>query len=82
MDILNIIGATAFCLTVVALWLLGKPSRMNFVVFIGSYLLQIYIFYATKQWFLILQMLVLAGFSVLNYMRWTKQGVGMKENNR
>lgn len=76
MDLLNYLGLLSFVLTIVALQLLGTPSRRTFPVFIVSVLVQSYIFIQTKQWFLLGQMGVLLGYNIVNWVRWKKAGVG------
>jgi nicotinamide riboside transporter PnuC len=77
MDFLNFLGMIAFILTMAAMYLIGKPSIHCFIFFVVAQVIQIYIFYVTKQWFLILQMLMLVAFNGINYVRWKKQGVGI-----
>ena len=77
MDFLNFLGLIAFVLTVVAMYLIGKPSIRCYVFFVLSQILQVYIFYETKQWFLILQMFMLIVFNGINYVRWKRKGVGV-----
>jgi nicotinamide riboside transporter PnuC len=76
MDLLVILEAMAFVLTILAMYLVGKPSRHCFVVFCVSQAIQVVIFYFDERWFLILQMIALIIFNVVNYYRWKKQGVG------
>ena len=76
MDLLNYLGLLSFLLTILALQLLGKPSRRTFPVFIVSVLIQAYIFIETQQWFLLGQMGVLLIYNVINWVRWKKAGVG------
>jgi len=66
----NIFGAAAFILTCVALMLLRKKNSQGWIVFLPSYLIQIIIFWHTKQFFLIFQMIVLLIFSIVNYIKW------------
>ena len=70
MDLLNKLGIISFCLTLVALYLLGEMNAWCHIIFLGSYTIQIYIFFKTKQWFLIFQMIALFLFSVYNYFKW------------
>ena len=76
MDLLNYLGLISFVLTIAALHLLGQPSRKTFPIFIVSVTIQAYIFFVTKQWFLMAQMGVLLGYNVRNWIRWKKEGVG------
>ena len=76
MDLLNKIGLLSFILTVIGLCLLGAPSKYCYPVFAVSVTIQGYVFWKTKQWFLIAQMSVLLAFNVINYIRWTNAGIG------
>jgi hypothetical protein len=76
MDLLNWLGLSAFSLTLFALYLLGVPNRLNFIVFCVSYLIQMIIFMVDERWFLLAQMIVLFIFSLVNYLRWSRNGVG------
>jgi len=68
MDFLNKLGIVSFILTIIALYVLPL-NNIGWLIFLPSYALQIYIFYKTKQWFLIGQMVVLFGFSFVNFFR-------------
>jgi hypothetical protein len=74
MDFLNKLGVISFGITICALYLLGSKDAWAHIIFLFSYSIQIYIFYKTKQWFLIAQMGVLFVFSIVNYFRWTIGG--------
>lgn len=76
MDLLNALGAASFVLTIIALHLLGQPNRKTFAVFIVSIAIQAYIFYVTKQWFLLAQMGVIMFYNVRNWINWKKEGIG------
>lgn len=69
MDFLNKLGIISFILTVLALYILGGKNDIGWLIFLPSYAIQIYIFYKTKQWFLIGQMSVLFIFSLVNFFR-------------
>jgi len=68
MDLLNKLGVISFLITIAALYILPKHN-IGWIIFLPSYGVQIYIFYKTKQWFLILQMSVLFIFSFINFFR-------------
>ena len=68
MDLLNKLGIVSFILTIIALYILPL-SNLGWLIFLPSYAIQIYIFYKTKQWFLIGQMAVLFIFSSVNFFR-------------
>ena len=68
MDFLNKLGIVSFIFTIAALAIVPLNS-IGWIIFLPSYAIQIYIFYKTKQWFLIAQMGVLFVFSFVNYFR-------------
>ena len=76
MDLNNWLGLISFVLTIVALWLLGIPNKWCYSFFTVSMIIQGVIFHRTKQWWLMVQMAVLIIFNVINYLRWTSQGIG------
>jgi len=67
---LNIMGAFAFLLTCAGLMILRFKNSNGWLILLPSYLIQIIIFWETKQYFLLLQMIVLLVFSLLNYIKW------------
>jgi hypothetical protein len=74
MDLLNKLGMVSFVFTIIALILLVPKEPLSQVIFLISYSLQIYIFYKTKQWFLIFQMSILSFFAIFTYFKWTFGG--------
>ncbi len=78
MVILNILGAGAFILTCVALFMLRKQITKGWIVFLPSYVLQMIIFYHQKNWFLLIQMIVLFVLSLINYFEWEKNNGSIK----
>ena len=74
MAFLNVLGGLSFGFTLIAMYLLGEMNAWAHIVFLISYSFQFYIFYKTKQWFLICQMTALFIFSVYNYFKWTAGG--------
>jgi len=58
--------------TVIGLYLLGEKKASGFLVFTGSLIFQLYIFYNQSNWFLVFQMVVLIIFNVVNYRKWRK----------
>lgn len=58
--------------TLIGLYLLGEKKSLGFVVFTGSLLCQMYIFYTQENWFLCVQMLVLIVFNLINYRKWER----------
>lgn len=78
--VLHILGAGAFILTCIALYLLQKQKSEGWIVFLPSYCLQMLIFYYTKQWFLVFQMMVLFIFSLVNYLKWEKENGSIRSS--
>ena len=74
MDFLNKLGIVCLILTVISLIFVGEKIAIGWLIFIISYVIQIYVFHKTKQKFLIFQMLVLSVFSIWNYFKWTTGG--------
>ena len=70
MDILNKVGIVSLVLTLISLLLVGEKIAVGWLIFIISYGLQMFIFYKTKQKFLIIQMIILSLFSIYNYNKW------------
>jgi hypothetical protein len=75
-DFNNILGFISFLLSIIALYYMGVPDRIFYWIFSLSLFLQAIVFYRTKQWFLILQMIMLLGFNIINYFRWIEKGIG------
>lgn len=73
MDFLNILGAIAFILTIIALLCLRKQMSIGWIIFLPSYAIQIAIFLITKQWFLVCQMVMLIILSGINFIEWEKK---------
>lgn len=76
MNSLRKLEIASFILTIVALYLLSLPNIHTFTVFAVSMVIQMRIFYKTKQLFLFMQMVVILFFNVYNYWSWTVQGIG------
>jgi hypothetical protein len=70
MDFLNKLGIISLALTLISLYFVGEKIAIGWLIFIISYIIQIYVFYKTKQLFLIIQMAILSLFSVYNYFKW------------
>jgi len=66
------LSAIALILTCIALYMLRKQNINGWLVFIPSYILQIVIFWITQNWFLLVQMIVLAILSLSNFFEWRK----------
>jgi len=76
MTYLRWLEVASFLLTILALYLLSLPNINTFVVFIISMIVQMIIFWKTKQPFLFAQMVVILFFNFYNYWSWTTQGIG------
>ncbi len=76
MNSLRKLEVVSFILTIIALYLLSLPNIHTFTVFGVSMLVQMKIFYRTKQPFLFMQMVVILFFNVYNYWSWTVKGIG------
>jgi len=76
MSSLRKLEIVSFLLTIVALYLLSIPNIHTFTLFTISMLVQMRIFYKTKQPFLFMQMVSILCFNIYNYWSWTKQGIG------
>ena len=72
MDLLNKLGILSFVMTLIALYFLAIQNRIGWIIFLPSYGSQIYIFFKTKQKFLIFQMIVLFLYSIVNFFMWGK----------
>ena len=77
MDIL-IFSIVSLITTLIGLWLLGEKKASGFMIFTISLLCQLYIFGMQKNWFLVVQMVVLILFNVYNYQKWVR---GANENS-
>jgi len=76
MSFLRKLEIISFILTIIALYLLSLPNINTFIVFGVSMIVQMVIFYKTKQPFLFMQMIAILLFNVYNYWSWTTQGIG------
>lgn len=76
MSFLRKLEIASFILTIIALYLLSLPNVHTFTVFGISMMVQMIIFYKTKQLFLFMQMVVILLFNIYNYWSWTTQGIG------
>ena len=77
MDSLRKLEIASFLLTIVALYLLSLPNIHTFTVFGISMLVQMRIFYKTKQPFLFMQMVTILLFNIYNFWSWTTKGIGL-----
>jgi len=74
MDILRFLEIISLITTLIGLYLLGEKNACGFLIFTVSLLCQLYIFFKGKNWFLVLQMLVLVAFNIFNYNKWIAGG--------
>lgn len=72
----NILGLFSFLLSAIALYLQSIPDKSCYILFLISFALQALIFYRTKQWFLIVQMVMLSAFTYYVYISWITKGIG------
>ena len=56
--------------TIIGLYMLGEKIPLGFVMFTVSVLCQLYIFLKGQNWFLSIQMIILAIFNMWNYFKW------------
>lgn len=72
----NVLGFISLLLSVVALYLLSIPNISCYILFLISFVVQVIIFYRTKQWFLVFQMFIFFSFNLFVYIEWIKKGIG------
>lgn len=70
MGILRIFEIISLITTIIGLYLLGEKIAFGFLTFTLSLMCQFYIFYKNKNWFLVIQMVVLILFNIFNYYKW------------
>jgi hypothetical protein len=70
MGFLRILEIISLITTLIGLYLLGEKVALGFIIFTVSLGCQIYIFYKGKNWFLVVQMIVLITFNIFNYFKW------------
>lgn len=78
----SILGLIVLILTVSAMYLVSVPNRIAFIIFTISQIIQIYIFFEKQQGFLILTMIFLIIMNVISYIKWTKNRVGINNDNK
>jgi len=71
MDVI-ILSIISLITTIIGLYLLGEKNELGFIIFTISLSCQMYIFYIEKNWFLVIQMIVLIGFNMYNYRKWKR----------
>jgi len=76
MSIDSTLELISLVLSCVALYLLSIPYVGCYIIFLISFVLQSFIFYRKKQWFLLLQMAVLFAFNFYVYIEWIQKGIG------
>jgi len=70
MGILRLLEIVSLITTLIGLYLLGEKIALGFLIFTVSLACQLYIFYKGKNWFLVVQMVVLIIFNMFNYNKW------------
>lgn len=70
MGFLRILEIVSLVTTLIGLYLLGEKEALGFLIFTVSLICQFYIFYKGRNWFLVIQMLVLIIFNIYNYNKW------------
>jgi len=70
MAILRFLEIISLITTLIGLYLLGEKIALGFLIFTISLLCQIYIFYKGRNWFLVIQMIILIMFNIFNYTKW------------
>jgi len=71
MGLLRVVEIFSLITTIIGLYMLGEKDALGFLIFDLSLTCQIYIFYKNKNWFLIVQMIVLIIFNSYNYFKWS-----------
>ena len=70
MGFLRLLEIISLITTLIGLYLLGEKVAVGFLIFTISLACQVYIFYKGKNWFLVVQMIVLITFNIYNYGKW------------
>jgi len=70
MGLLRVLEIISLITTVIGLYFLGIKEAYGFLIFDISLCCQGYIFYKSKNWFLLFQMFVLITFNTYNYFKW------------
>lgn len=70
MGFLRLLEIISLITTLIGLYLLGEKEALGFLIFTVSLFCQFYIFYKGKNWFLVVQMIVLITFNIYNYNKW------------
>lgn len=74
MDLLIVLSIISLITTMVGLYMLGEKNPFGFLIFTGSLVCQMYIFYDQKNWFLFCQMIILIIFNIVNFKKWVLGG--------
>jgi hypothetical protein len=71
-----LISAISLITTLIGLYYIGEKNKLGFVHHTISVIIQGYLFFVLQNWFLVIQMLILAIFNVRNYLLWRREDVG------
>lgn len=66
----------AFAIVLLGMYLIGKPSRWGFIVFIASQVLWLCAASIRDSDGLVLQSVTLIIVNIINYLRWKKKDIG------
>ena len=81
MDILVwVISAISLITTLIGLYYIGKKNKWGFIYHTASVICQGYLFFILSNWFLVIQMIILAAFNIRNYFLWRNEEYQMKIN--
>ena len=68
-----IISAISLITTLIGLYYIGEKNKWGFVHHTISVAIQGYLFFVLQNWFLVIQMIILAAFNVRNYYKWRSE---------
>lgn len=75
MDVLTAtLSSISLVATIIGLIKIGNIQKSGFVWFSISLMIQAYLFIQISNWFLLVQMVVLIGFNIKNYLKWKREG--------
>jgi len=68
-----LISAISLITTLIGLYYIGEKNKWGFVHHTISVVIQGYLFFVLQNWFLVIQMIILAAFNVRNYYKWRSE---------
>jgi hypothetical protein len=71
-----LISAISLITTLIGLYYIGEKNKWGFVYHTISVGIQGYLFFVLSNWFLVIQMIILAVFNIRNYIKWRSEDVG------